>query len=281
MQFEIGICVYNEEKNIYKLLNFLNKEQFSHELRNIFVVCSGCTDNSEEIVKEFFKINNKIVLIREEKRLGIPHALNQILNLMKSEILVYIHAEDLPEKKSIDKLLDYFNNTQVGAVNGHAIPINCFKLNRTVREIYNKIYMPIKSMSRSLDFLTGEFCAFRNVVSSIPLDQLNPDLWIGKKIWELGYKIEYCDDAISTFKGAPNILEYIKQQSRYIKANRQIRRKELVSDFNKEGTFIIKLIFHTSSKFNWIKLIAVFFLQIICILKSKFYKKGIKWEKIR
>ncbi|MFX0135606.1 MAG: glycosyltransferase, partial [Candidatus Hodarchaeota archaeon] len=79
MQFEIGICVYNEEKNIYKLLNFLNKEQFSHELRNIFVVCSGCTDNSEEIVKSFFKNNNKIVLIHEEKRLGIPHALNQIL----------------------------------------------------------------------------------------------------------------------------------------------------------------------------------------------------------
>ena len=65
MKTSIGICCYNEQANIGKLLDRLTKETCLDE---IVVVCSGCTDATIPIVKSFN--HSKIKLIEQAEREG-------------------------------------------------------------------------------------------------------------------------------------------------------------------------------------------------------------------
>jgi biofilm PGA synthesis N-glycosyltransferase PgaC len=281
MQFEIGICAYNEGKNLDTLLNLLNTEQFSNELKNIFVVCSGCTDNSEKVVKKYSKLNRKIVLIHEETRMGKPHAINEILRLVKTPVLVFLAADNRPRKKSIDRLLSFFKDPIVGGVNGHPIPLMGFKLNKLIWQLYYNIYMQNILKKGRIKYLTGEFCGFRPLFNSIPDKIINDDAWIGMKLVEMGYRIDYCKNAISEFNSPVNILEYIVQRVRVIKGNEQIEARNLINNIYYDPIFVIKSIFHALLKFNWLNLLAALFLELYCIIKSKFYKKGVTWDKVK
>jgi len=64
----IGICAYNEENNIRNLLLNLVVEQNLPKNCKILVVCSGCTDKTPLIVKEFGKRDERIEAIIEGSR---------------------------------------------------------------------------------------------------------------------------------------------------------------------------------------------------------------------
>ena len=66
MKFDIGICAYNEGKTIGKLLKSLLIENYKNELGKIYVVCSGCSDNTEDTVKKYSKRSSNITLIHED-----------------------------------------------------------------------------------------------------------------------------------------------------------------------------------------------------------------------
>jgi len=89
MKISIGICVYNEGKNIGNLLESLMQQELkNHAITEIIVVSSGSTDNTEEIVKEFSKKDDRVKLIRQEKREGKASAVNVFLEKSKEEIVV-------------------------------------------------------------------------------------------------------------------------------------------------------------------------------------------------
>jgi glycosyltransferase involved in cell wall biosynthesis len=50
----IGISAHNEEKNISSLLeSIFAQKQRNYVLENIYVVCDGCTDNTESVVRNY------------------------------------------------------------------------------------------------------------------------------------------------------------------------------------------------------------------------------------
>jgi glycosyltransferase involved in cell wall biosynthesis len=66
---DIGIMAYNEEKNISRLLQaLLDQNLKAAKISNIFVIASGCTDRTEEIVRDFSVKNKRIKLLLQEKR---------------------------------------------------------------------------------------------------------------------------------------------------------------------------------------------------------------------
>ena len=72
-KISVSICVaaYNEEANIGRLLDAMNRQKLSCCLiKEIIVVASGCTDRTEEIVRQKMKKNQLIKLLPQQERKG-------------------------------------------------------------------------------------------------------------------------------------------------------------------------------------------------------------------
>src|SRR3989338_9068029 len=81
------IAAYNEEKIIrQKILNTLNLD-YPKDKIEIIIVCDGSTDNTPVIVSEF--VDERIICLFQDKRLGKTAALNRAIRITKNEILIF------------------------------------------------------------------------------------------------------------------------------------------------------------------------------------------------
>src|SRR6185503_19931531 len=85
----VGITAHNEEANIAQILRaMLSQRLHAVEITEIIVVASGCTDRTEEIVREFATQEPRIQLYVQEKREGKTSAINVFLSHAKENICV-------------------------------------------------------------------------------------------------------------------------------------------------------------------------------------------------
>ncbi|MHA1302038.1 MAG: glycosyltransferase, partial [Candidatus Helarchaeota archaeon] len=100
---DIGITAYNEEDNIENILDSVLAQKFDNNIKinSILVVASGCTDRTEELVLKKKKKFPVIKLISEDKRRGKASAINLLFKNSKSDILVFIGADEILPKNSI------------------------------------------------------------------------------------------------------------------------------------------------------------------------------------
>lgn len=102
----VGIPAYNEEANIGFLLRDLKLQKLKRlSLAKVLVVCDGCTDRTEKIVRGFGDLPIKIISLRE--RQGIANGLNEIMKAAKSEVLVVLNADiRIKDKSFLEKIAE-------------------------------------------------------------------------------------------------------------------------------------------------------------------------------
>jgi glycosyltransferase involved in cell wall biosynthesis len=263
MEITIGITAYNEEKNIGKLLNFLLEEKFNFNLKEIIVVASGCTDRTVDIIKEFVK--KKIKLIAERKRRGKSSAINMILKKAKGDIIVFICADNLPKKDSINKLVKNFYKKDIGSVSGRPIPIE--DKNTLFGYVSNLIWKLHHEACLKNPKISGELFAIKNgIIKKIPYDIINDDGYITALVKKLSYKLIYEPAAITYMIGKNNLQTHIRRRRRI--ARGYIQLKELGLDINTPPKLIYKNIIKIikEEQYNIIKIIFAVFLELIANL---------------
>ena len=116
------VAARNEESNISKLLNCLLNQKYPEEKVEFIIVNDHSNDNTEKIIKDFIKKDNRIFLLRSEK---IPNqispkkwALQQGINKSKGEILVFTDADCIPGPKWLNRMVSFFNDLNTGMVLG-------------------------------------------------------------------------------------------------------------------------------------------------------------------
>jgi len=116
-QVSIGICCYNEEANIDNLLKNLRNSQGLQTDTEIFVVCSGCTDSTVQIVRKYLAIDPRIYLIIEKERKGKASAINKILKRCRGRYIFLIPGDVLPEENCLPLLIDFLtSHDEIGVV---------------------------------------------------------------------------------------------------------------------------------------------------------------------
>ena len=84
LSVSIGICAYNEEQNIGGLLSALLKQRAKTVLiKEIIVVSSACTDNTDWIVKEYSKKYKRVKLVTQKVRKGKVSAMSLFIKKAK------------------------------------------------------------------------------------------------------------------------------------------------------------------------------------------------------
>jgi biofilm PGA synthesis N-glycosyltransferase PgaC len=223
----IGICAYNEKNNIRNLLQNLVVEQDLPKNCRILVVCSGCTDETPFIVKEFEKRDSRIETIIEESRRGKANALNSIFKIAKesADVLILVNADALPKRGSITKLLYKLTNNNAGVVFAQPVPSEelngiCYGIVNVIWRLHHAISLDQKPK------LSGELCAIRaSCLQEIPENIATDEPYIELAIRKQGYDILYVPEALVYIRCPTNTFDLLKQRKRIWLGHMQLQNE--------------------------------------------------------
>lgn len=214
----IGIMAYNEEANIGRLLERLVAQKTKEvRISEIVVVASGCTDGTEDIVREKAKKNKKIKikLLVQRKREGKASAINFFIKRETSPILVMISADVLPAPGTIEKLVTPFKDKKVGMTAAHIIPVN---KPDTFMGYYIYTFWQLHHEVAKKSFKAGELVAWRNVIKGIDPKTSTDETNIAALILKKGFETVYVPKAIVYNRGPENLGDFIKVRRRHLAA---------------------------------------------------------------
>lgn len=241
----VGVCAYNEEKNIGLLLRRLTTQQDLYADSEIIVACSGCTDSTPEIVRGYQAADARIKLISERERKGKAEALNNVFERASgSEVLVLTNADAFPEPGSLRKLVDALDDPALGAVAARPVPLNSGKrLPSLVVELIWDLHHKISTYESVK--MSGELCALRPfLVKRIPHNLATDEPFIEMLIRRQGYKIGYVPDAVVYIRGPESLQEIVQHRRRIWTGHMQIQRMEgfavSTSDFRRIFSMLVK-----------------------------------------
>lgn len=227
-EITIGICAYNEGKNIGKILdNILYKQKLKKEFE-ILVVCSGCTDNTVEIVKLLQEQSPEIRLFIEKERKGKASAINRILLEAKGNEIIFVSADTLPNKECFNNLLKKMEIPNVAIVCGNPIPINSKKqlVGRLVHLLWGFHGIVFKELNDAglAKHATEVFCLRRGIVTKIPDETINDDAYIALMTKKQGWLIKYEPSSIVSICGPKTFYEYFHQRRRVLVGHLQVKK---------------------------------------------------------
>jgi cellulose synthase/poly-beta-1,6-N-acetylglucosamine synthase-like glycosyltransferase len=223
----VGICAYNEENNIGRILRNLVSEQGLPNTCRILVVCSGCTDRTPQIVKEFQAKDSRLEPIFEERRTGKANALNRIFRIAREseDVLVLVNADALPKSGSVMLLVSSLESSDVGAAFAQPIPFEgfhgtCYGIVRIIWRLHHMISL------RQMPKLSGELCAIRaSCLREIPGNVATDEPYIELAIRRQGYRIVYVPVALVNIRCPTNVVDLLKQRKRIWVGHMQLQNE--------------------------------------------------------
>ncbi|RME79515.1 MAG: glycosyltransferase [Chloroflexi bacterium] len=208
----MGITAHNEEANIGQLLQaVLDQRLYTVEITEIIVVASGCTDRTEEIVREYMQKDPRIKLFVQEKREGKTSAINVFLRHAHEDICVLESGDTVPHEDTIENMVRMFADPAVGMVGAHKVPVNTPDhivgyLSHLRLKMEHQLCLEIPRL--------GELIAFRKVFDQIPPDVAMDEAFVEALVIRRGLQVRYAPDAVVFNMGPETVSDFIKQRRR-------------------------------------------------------------------
>jgi len=219
----VGITAYNEEANIGRLLQaILDQRLYEVEIAEIIVVASGCTDRTEEIVREYMLRDPRIQLYVQEKREGKTSAINVFLAHAREKICVLESGDTLPRDDSIEKMVRMFHNPAVGMTGAQKVAVNTPDhvvgvLSHLRLKMEHQLCLEIPRL--------GELIAFRKVFDQMPLDVAMDEAFVEALIIRRGMQVRYAPDAVVYSMGPETVGDFVKQRRRNYAGHLYLKNK--------------------------------------------------------
>lgn len=219
----VGITAHNEEANIGRLLQaILDQHLHEVEVTEIIVVASGCTDNTEDIVKEFRERDPRIKLLVQERREGKSSAVNLFLQRAKEEICVVESGDTLPREDSVENLVRMFRDPQVGMTGAQKVAVNAPD---HIVEYFSHLRLKMEhALCLEIPRL-GEMIAFRKVFDQIPPDVAMDEAFVEALVIQRGLQVRYAPDAVVFSMGPHTMSDFIRQRRRNYAGHLHLKRK--------------------------------------------------------
>lgn len=213
MQITVGICAYNEEQSIYNSINSVYTQKLDGiEIKEVIVVSSGSTDNTDSIVKELSEKYSTLRLIRQEVREGKNSAINCILDNKKCNIVVMLNADNaFGTIYSLQKLVEPLKREDVGITGARPVPTNSKK--DKVGYAVNLMWTMHHELAMKHPKI-GELIAFKDIGTRLSIENQSDEDMLRMKIEEAGMKCIYVGEAIVINHGPETVEDFIKQRIR-------------------------------------------------------------------
>jgi biofilm PGA synthesis N-glycosyltransferase PgaC len=220
----VGVMVYNEERNIGRLLEALVGQKLSEvSIVEIIVVSSGSTDRTDETVRECAEMHPRIRLVRQEAREGKASAINLFLSEADADIFVLESGDTVPAPECVENLLAPFRDPAVGMTGARPVPVDDpDQFMGYVVHMLWRLHHMLALRSPKL----GEMVAFRSFVREIPRETAVDEASIEAIVVQKGHTLRYVPHAIVHNKGASNVRDFLKQRRRIYAGHLWLSREQ-------------------------------------------------------
>ncbi|HEX4875729.1 MAG TPA: glycosyltransferase family 2 protein [Chitinophagaceae bacterium] len=210
------ITAYNEAAILpQKITNTLAIDYPGEKLK-ILIVTDGSTDSSEQIVKNYPKVE----LLHQQERMGKYAAIKRAMKNVTTPVVVFSDANTMLNPECISRIMVHFDDSIVGAVAGEKkIMQNNYA--SAVGEAEG-LYWQYESFMKKLDAelytvvgAAGELFALRtNLFRELNDDLILDDFVLSMQVCLQGYKIAYEPDAFATEWPSASLAEEEKRKVR-------------------------------------------------------------------
>jgi len=217
----IGVCAFNEERNIRACLDSIMQQSTRFPIQEILVVSSGSNDGTDGIVRQFEGRDGRFRLLRQERREGKNSAINEFLKQAKGDILVLVNADNRLDEGSLRHLLEPFEDEAVGVSGGHPVPVNnkdsaigfavhmLWEMHHRISLVHPKI---------------GELMAFRRLDKALPTTSQSDEDLIRIGLEKRGLRSIYVAEAVVFNKGPTTVADFWGQRTRVNIGEKYLKR---------------------------------------------------------
>jgi len=241
------ISCYNEESVIREKLQNALELDYPEELLQIIVVSDGSDDGTDEAAKEFK--DERILLIRQEGRLGKTMGINLAMEQIEADITVFSDANAMYASDAISKLVRNFADLDVGYAVGAALYTDGNQGASARNEnLYWRYELAIKAMESRLHSVVGGDGAIYAIRTKLwePLQQQDINDFVNPlQIIAKGYRGVFDAEARCFEETAGDFDREVARKERIV--NRSIRglmRVGQVMNPAKSGVFAFEVISH-------------------------------------
>ncbi|MBE3594369.1 MAG: glycosyltransferase family 2 protein [Candidatus Carbobacillus altaicus] len=214
MRISVVIPTYNANYHLKRTLDILTKYDLE-----VLIVDSGSDDNTLSVIKSFRDVT--LIHVLEFDHGGTR---SEAGFKTKGDIIVYLTQDALPvDISAIYKIVQVFENTDIGAAYGRQIPYEQTNLfgkhlrhfNYTEKS-YARSIEDIKEHGIKTAFLSNSFAAYRrSAMDEIGWFKdgliLGEDTYAGAKLLKAGYKLAYVADAVVYHSHSYSVLQEFKR----------------------------------------------------------------------
>lgn len=217
----VGIIAHNEAANIGRIIErVLAQELETVSIPEIVVVASGCTDGTEEIVRQWAAKDDRIRLLVQKDREGKASGINFFLSHATYPVVVLSSADLLPKVTALEALLAPFVDPEVGMTSCRPVPVND---PHTFMGFAAHLLWNLHHQINLVSFKAGEMTAFRKIFQRIPYDTAVDEASVEPVIRGQGYQVRYVPEAVVYNKGPDTVADFLRQRRRIYAGHLAVR----------------------------------------------------------
>lgn len=210
------VAAYNEEQFIdEKLKNTLSLDYPKNKL-HIFVVTDGSTDRTPDIARAY----SGVEVHHESKRMGKIHAVNRVMKLVGTPIVIFCDANTNLNAAAVRNLVRHYQDPTIGGVAGEKRILS--KEEDNASGAGEGIYWKYESFLKKKDAevysivgAAGELFSVRTELYQEPEENIIiEDFYISLKIAASGYRFAYEPDAYAIETASASVDEEWKRKVR-------------------------------------------------------------------
>ncbi len=234
------IPAHNEARVIQPLLEKMERMFYPRNKLQVIVIDDASWDNTGEIVREFSMNCKYIELLKRDRKTGgrgKAAALNDALKYAKGEIIMILDADYLPPEDLTIKLVKYFVDPKVGAVQGRPVVRN-EKETFITRLVALERIGGFRVDQQARDFLGlmpqfgGTVAGFRKKIieeiGGFDPSMLTEDTDLTFEVYLQGSKIRYAGEAECYEEAVKDLRSYWRQRHRWAKGHMQVCFKHVL-----------------------------------------------------
>ncbi len=230
------VPVRNEAESLPALLAALNKLIYPDRQLTVVFINDGSTDSSKAILQRCILTRDNWHLCSLPQNAGKARALNLALDEFSTgDIVVVYDADERPQPDALQRLVQSFTDSRVGAASGRRAVINALAsppASYTAFEglVHQLITMRAKDRLNLAPALLGSNCAYRRTalaqVGNFKPGALLEDSDLTLKLTRAGWKTHFEPAAVSYHRVPETVSGYWKQHTRWARGFNEVAKDQ-------------------------------------------------------